>query len=132
MPRLSPDGRWLAYVSDESGVIEVYVRAFPGPSGKVQVSLGGGSEPLWSPDGRQIYYRSKRAVLAARVSTAPTFSVTSRRRLFEGPFATNPVHANFDVSPDGRRFLMIEPTGGGAQVIVAQNWANEVRAKLKN
>jgi hypothetical protein len=132
MPRLSPDGRWITYVSDESGVLEVYVRAFPGPSGKVQVSLAGGAEPVWSPDGRHVYYRNRRAVMAARVSTSPGFSVTSRRRLFEGAFSTSPIHANFDVSPDGRRFLMIEPTNTGAQVIVVQNWASEVRAKLKN
>ena len=132
MPRLSPDGRWIAYVSDESGVLEVYVRGFPGPSGKVQVSLAGGTEPVWSPDGKRIYYRNKRDVIAARLSISPTFSVASRRTLFEGAFSTSPIHPNFDVSPDGRRFLMIEPTNSAAQVIVVQNWATEVRAKLRN
>jgi len=130
-PRFSRDGRWVAYVSDESGTQEVYVRAFPGPSGKVQISLGGGTEPVWAPNGRDIIYRKGRAIMAARVALAPAFAVVGRRALFEGTFASSPIHANFDVSPDGRRFLMVQPNNVGAQVIVVQNWAREVRARLR-
>jgi eukaryotic-like serine/threonine-protein kinase len=131
MPRVSPDGKWIAYVSDESGIVEVYVRGFPGPSGKVQVSLGGGSEPIWAPDGRRIYYRRARDVMAARVSTSSDFSVRDRMKLFEGAYATSPIHANFDVSPDGKRFLMINRASSDAEVIIVQNWAREVRERLR-
>jgi Tol biopolymer transport system component len=132
MPRVSPDGKWIAYASDESGIREVYVRGFPGPSGKVQVSLGGGSEPIWSPDGRRIYYRRVRDVMAASISTGSGFAVRDRVKMFEGPYATNPIHANFDVSPDGKRFLMINPARSDAEVIVVHNWASEVRERLRN
>jgi Tol biopolymer transport system component len=131
MPRISPDGKWVAYVSDESGIAEVYVRGFPGPSGKVQVSLGGGSEPIWAPDAQRIYYRHVRDVMAARVSTSAGFSVRDRVKLFDGTYATNPIHANFDVSPDGKRFLMINPASSDAEVIIVHNWANEVRERLR-
>jgi serine/threonine protein kinase len=131
MPRVSPDGKWIAYVSDESGIAEVYVRRFPGQSGKVQVSLGGGSEPIWAPDGRGIYYRHVRDVMAARVSTSSGFSVRDRVKLFDGAYATSPIHANFDVSPDGKRFLMISRAGSDAEVIVVHNWAREVRERLR-
>jgi serine/threonine protein kinase/Tol biopolymer transport system component len=131
MPRISPDGKWIAYISDESGILEVYVRGFPGPSGKVQVSLGGGSEPVWAPDGRRIYYRRVRDMMAAHVSTSPGFSVLGRMKLFEATYATSPVHANFDVSPDGKQFLMINPAKSDAEVIVVHNWAREVRERLR-
>ena len=131
MPRISPDGKWIAYVSDESGIGEVYVRRFPGPSGKVQISLGGGSEPIWAPDGRGIYYRRARDVMAARVSSSSGFSVRDRVKLFEGTYATSPVHANFDVSPDGKRFLMINHASSDADVIIVRNWASEVRERLR-
>jgi eukaryotic-like serine/threonine-protein kinase len=132
MPRVSPDGKWIAYASDESGIREVYVRGFPGPSGKVQVSLGGGSEPIWAPDSRRIYYRRVRDVMAASISTAAGFAVRDRVKMFDGPYATNPIHANFDVSPDGKRFLMINPARSEAEVIVVHNWASEVRERLRD
>jgi Tol biopolymer transport system component/tRNA A-37 threonylcarbamoyl transferase component Bud32 len=131
MPRVSPDGKWIAYISDESGIVEVYVRSFPGPSGKVQVSLGGGSEPIWAPDGRRIYYRRARDVMAASLSTSSGFSVRERTKLFEGAYATSPIHANFDVSPDGKRFLMINRASSDAEVIIVHNWAREVRERLR-
>ena len=131
MPRISADGKWIAYISDESGSSEVYVRAFPGPSGKVQVSIDGGSEPVWAPDGRTIYYRHSRELIAARVQATPRFSVVDRKRLFEGSYVPSAIHANFDVSPDGKRFLMINRAGTDAQVIVVYNWAKEARERLK-
>jgi eukaryotic-like serine/threonine-protein kinase len=131
MPRLSPDGRWLTYVSDESGLNEVYVRAFPGPSGKVQVSLGGGSEPVWGPDGKTIYYRHGRDFIETMVTTGTNFSVVRRTKLFESTHVTGAIHANYDVSPDGKHFLVINRAGTDAQVIVIYNWAKEVRERLR-
>ena len=78
----SPDGRWLAYVSDLSGMNEVYVNSFPDPGGRRQVSIDGGTEPVWSPDGTELFYRNGAALMAAAVETTPDFRVRSREVLF--------------------------------------------------
>ncbi|MFN9214218.1 MAG: TolB family protein [Gemmatimonadota bacterium] len=130
-PRFSPNGRWIAYSSDESGTAEVYVRPFPGAAGRVQVSNNGGSEPVWSRDGRTLFYRQGEAIVAARVTTGPTFSVQERRTLFSGPFDSSGPHANYDVSPDGRHLLMLRGKEGSGQGVLVLNWAEEVRARLK-
>ena len=131
MPRMSPDGKWIAYISDESGSNEVYVRGFPGPSGKVRVSIDGGSEPVWSPDGGKIYYRRARDLIVAMVQTRPAFSVVDHKKVFEGTYMTSAIHANYDLSPDGKRLLMVTRAGTDAQVIIVQNWAKEARARLR-
>ncbi|MEO5579828.1 MAG: protein kinase, partial [Gemmatimonadaceae bacterium] len=110
--RLSPDGRWMAYVSNESGQDEVYVRPFPTMRGRWQVSGGGGTEPVWSPDGREIFYRNFERMLVAAASPAASgssISVGARRQLFEAHFARGGSHAGYDITPDGRRFLMAQP-----------------------
>jgi eukaryotic-like serine/threonine-protein kinase len=109
-PRFSPDGRWLLYVSNESGRDDVYVQAFPGPGGKWQISTAGGTEPVWSRDGREIFYRSEDRMMAARVLPGGTFSVETPRVLFEGHFVpTRRGEAAYDVLPDGQQFLMVQP-----------------------
>lgn len=128
MPSVSLDGRWLAHVSDETGASEVYVRAFPGPGARYLVSAGGGSEPRWAPDGRRLFYRSGRAMIAARVSTVPRFAVTGRDVLFEGDYVTGASHQNYDVTHDGREFLMMQREAG-EEVIMALNWFTELRAR---
>ncbi|TFG45166.1 MAG: hypothetical protein E4H41_05780, partial [Gemmatimonadales bacterium] len=110
---LSPDGRWLAYQSDEANRMEVYVRPYPGPGGRVSVSLLGGTEPAWSRDGRELYYRSGDSLMAAAVSLAPTFAVTGRRVLFTGAFVRAANSREYDPAPDGQRFVMIR--GGTTQ-----------------
>ena len=130
MPSLSPDGRWLAHVSDESGAMEVYVRPFPGPGARYLVSAGGGSEPRWAPDGRRLYYRKGRQMLAARVNTVPAFSVTGRDVLFEGSYSTSASHQNYDVAPGGQGFLMLRPDTD-VEVVVVLNWLTELRSKLR-
>jgi Tol biopolymer transport system component len=114
---LSPNGRLLAYVSDESGRDEVYVRSFPSGASRWQVSPSGGSEPAWSRDGRGLFYRTGRRVYGARVTTGP-FAVTSRNLLFEGPFMANPFRTNYDVHPDGRRFVFIASGQARVEVVV--------------
>jgi Tol biopolymer transport system component len=128
-PRFSPDGRWVAYVSNESGRQEVYVRPFPGPGGRVQVSATGGGEPVWSPDGRRLFYRNGRQMIAATLTTAPTFAVTAREVLFTGDYhaASGGQHASFDVTRDGKQFLMVKPAGD-AQLVVVLNWLAELQA----
>jgi serine/threonine-protein kinase len=107
--RFSPDGRWLAYVSDESGRDEVYVQPFPGPEGKWQISVSGGTEPVWSHDGKEIFYRVGDRMMVVRVAAGQTFSAERPQLLFEGRFVpTRRGEAAYDVSPDDRRFVMIQ------------------------
>ncbi len=129
-PRVSPDGKWVAYATDASGKSEVVVQPFPGPGGRVQVSVGGGSEPVWAPDGRRIFYRDGRHLVAASVSTTPAFAVTGRTDLFADDymFAQAP-HANYDVSADGTRFLMIR-SAQRPELLVAYGWLTELNARL--
>ena len=133
-PVFSPDGRWLAYVSDETGRYEVYVQPYPGPGGKYQVSTEGGTEPLWNPKGKELFYRSGEEVIAVDVATQPTFVAGKPRVLFQGPYRTTSILMPFyDVSPDGQRFLMIKPseqTSSLNQIVVVQNWTEELKQKV--
>jgi eukaryotic-like serine/threonine-protein kinase len=131
--RVSPDGRWIAYASDESGGFDVYVRPFPGPGAQVTVSVGGGNSPVWSRDGRRVFYYNGNQFVAASVVTTPTFSVTARDVLFEGNYLLNGGHASFDVSPEGKSFLMLRPvSGAGEEIVVIPNWAAELHAARKS
>ncbi len=104
-----PDGRWLSYVSDESGRPEVYVRAFPGPGGQWQVSTDGGTEPVWARGGNELFYRHDREMMSVAVKLSPTFAPGGPVRLFEGSYAeSHRSHPNDDVARDGQRFLMIK------------------------
>ncbi|HUQ80146.1 MAG TPA: hypothetical protein VM076_03350, partial [Gemmatimonadaceae bacterium] len=127
MPAVSPDGRWVAEVSNGTGRNEVYVRSLPGPGAAVKVSDGGGAEPAWSPDGRRIYYRVRGAFMAANVATSP-LSITSPRQLFKDAFDGAMPHRNYDVLPDGSGFVMI--SGGTPETVVVLNWLTELRARL--
>jgi serine/threonine-protein kinase len=133
MPRVSPDGRWLVYQSDESGQAEVYVRPFTGVGGRVQVSANGGREPLWSRDGTQVLYRQGRRVIGAVLDTmsGPTPSVTRRSVVAEGDFLSHPFHQNYDVAPDGRSLLMLAPVADESRFVVVLNWDRELRAKTR-
>ncbi|MFN2386808.1 MAG: protein kinase, partial [Thermoanaerobaculia bacterium] len=131
--RFSPDGRWLAYISNESGRDEVYVQPFPGAGGKWQISTSGGTEPVWSRDGREIFYRSGEKMMAVTVVIGETFSAENPRLLFEGRFVpTRRGDAAYDVSPDGQRFLMVKriqesiPT----QLNVVLNWFEELKRRV--
>ncbi len=123
-PALSPDGRWLAFVSDQSGESEIYVRTLSGDGDLLQVSRGGGVEPVWSRDGRELFYRGtvdgRPELVAASVRTAP-FAVTARRSLFPvTDMVTGTPHANYDVSPDGRSFVMVRRSPG-TRIMIIQN-----------
>ena len=133
MPSLSPDGRWLAYAASESGQYEVFVQPFPGAGTAVQVSLGGGTEPAWSPDGRTLFYRADRKMMAAELTSGVPRTVVRRRALFVDAFDGDmPMpHRNYDVMPDGRHFVMIAPNDDRApETIVVLNWLAEFRAKV--
>ena len=118
-PSLSPDGRWLAYSADESGRTEVYVRSYPGGGGRWQVSLDGGTEPVWSGRGDEIFYRHADDMMAASVRTRPGFEVTGRSLLFSGDYQRGAFREpNFSVSRGGRTFAMLERVVGTGQAIV--------------
>jgi serine/threonine-protein kinase len=106
-PVLSPDGRWLAYVSDESGRREVYVRPFPAGAGRWQVSSEGGIEPRWSKGGREIVYRDRGWLLAVPVVPGAELTVGRVDSLFRGAFAISGVRAQYDVSADGSELLVV-------------------------
>jgi serine/threonine-protein kinase len=140
--QFSPDGRWVALASDESGNDEVYVRSYPDPSSKTQISVGGGSEPMWSRDGNLIYYRSGAALLAARVSHSSGFSVLGRDTVIR----TDPTRAGqssplssvvlgyfggaYQPFRDGKRILAIESDRNDYQLVVSPNWIAELRRRV--
>ena len=132
-PEISPDGRWLAYVSDESEEFEVWIRPFPGPGGRVQISNeGGGLSPIWSKDGRQLFYRVvPDKVCVVDIRTEGGFSSSKPRLLFEQPFMNSDPIRSWDLWPDGQGFLM----GKGeeqepqpvTEMILIQNWFEELK-----
>ncbi|HTK48802.1 MAG TPA: protein kinase [Gemmatimonadaceae bacterium] len=137
---LSPDSRWLAYVSTEQGEPEVFVRPFPNVNGgKWQVSNGGGSAPLWSHDGRELFYVSGRKMQAVSIHPGPPVSIDQARTLFRIPDrvrAGSLARGTFAVSRDDQRFLMVRDNSwtemaGTPTLVVVENFLDELRAKLK-
>jgi serine/threonine protein kinase len=128
-PVFSGDGKWIAYVSDESGTYEVYMRPYPGPGGKRQISTNGGEEVLWSRDGHTLFYRNALTWMSVAVQTQPEFRADPPKVMFEGPYLNVP-GLSYDVAPDGKHFLMIEenqkqpPT---TQLNVVLNWFEELK-----
>ena len=131
-PELSPDGRWIAYSSDESGREEIYVRSFPNPSGKWKISLAGGTEPLWARDGKQLFYRWQDQAWALDVRMDRGFTPDKPRLLFDQPGyrMSNPLRC-WDISLDGQRFLMVKLDERKPQpvteMILVQNWFEELK-----
>ena len=134
-PKFSPDGRWLAYSSDESARREVYVQPYPGPGGKWQISTDGGQEPVWNPHGGELFYRIGNKMMAVDVETKSGFSAGKPRMLFEAPYLQTGINSPYyDVSPDGQRFLMLKPveaqTSAPTQINVVLNWFEELKKKV--
>ena len=132
-PGISPNDRWLAYVSDETGRDEVYVRPFPEGSGRWLISAAGGTEPRWSRDGKELFYRNADTLFAVRVLTSSSseFSAGERTALFTGNFMRNPRHANYDVHADGQRFIFLtgEDDDSGELVLVQNVMAAATRSR---
>ena len=129
-PRFSPDGKWIAYTSNQSGTIEVYVQEFPALGARYKVTAAGGTTPIWARDGRHIYYVANEQINVATVSTTPRFAITSRQQLFEGVYTFGtPVHAMYDVAPDGQHLLLIKPMNTDAQTIVVHDWKYALRER---
>jgi serine/threonine-protein kinase len=141
-PKFSPDGRWLAYCSNESGRPEVFVQPFPGPGPKIQISSDGGSDPVWRRQGGELYYRNADRMMAVDVRTEPTFSAGRPRVLWEGHYSHGMSSScgqpgvtsfNYDVTPDGKRFLMVkEPHQdvSSNRIVVVLNWFEELKRRV--
>jgi serine/threonine protein kinase len=130
-PQFSPDGHWIVYVSNESGRNEIYVRPYPGPGGKWQISTEGGTEPVWNPKGRELFYRDGQKMMVVDYTAQPTFSAGKPRMLFQGPYTPTPRSASdYDVSPDGQRFLMLKAAEQApGQISVVLNWMDVLKQK---
>ena len=129
----SPDGRLAGVFFDETGRSEIYVQPYPGPGGKWQISTEGGTEPLWNRNGRELFYRSGDRMMAVDITTQPGFSAGKPKLLFEGPYEPTLTNANYDVSPDGQRFLMLkagETEAAPTQINVVLNWFEELKRRV--
>jgi serine/threonine-protein kinase len=126
---LSPDGRWAAYESTESGREEIYVVPYPTRGGKWQVSTDGGIEPRWSRNGKELFYRRRNSLVAVSVLTTPNVRISQPIALFGGSY-----RPAFDVAPDGRRFLILKSVdsvpGASTEIHVVVNWLNELRRRI--
>ena len=121
MARFSPDGAFVAYASNESGREEVYVRPFAAGGGRVQISVNGGRRPIWSADGRELFFWESGQMMSATLARDPSIRVTSRQPLFSG----GGFEWDFDVAKDGR-FLLIQNQSAGPSVVVVPNWRTEL------
>jgi len=131
-PAFSPDGRWIAYTSNESGSFNVHVRSFAGVGANTVVSAGGGSAVSWSPNGRELFFRSGDRMMVADVESGSTLRVGKPRQLFAGNFAPAGNHLNYAVSPDGQRFVMIrtrDKTVRRDQIQIVLNWVAQLKAR---
>jgi serine/threonine-protein kinase len=132
----SPDGRWVAYTSDDTGRSEVYVVPYPGPGGKSQVSTDGGSAPRWNRNGRELFFRNGNKMMAVEVETSPAFQARTPKMLFEAEHAQSfdGSGQDYDVSPDGRRFVMLKqgvaPQAQAGEMRVVLNWFEELRRRV--
>jgi serine/threonine-protein kinase len=140
-PKFSPDGRWVVYSSNESGRPEIYAMAYPGPGPKIQISTDGGTDPVWRHDEREVFYRNGDLMMGVDVIGGQTLTASKPRVLWEGHYLagvgsscgmSGPTSANYDVSADGQRFLMIEDTAQNVEckrLHVVSNWSRELTAR---
>jgi hypothetical protein len=137
-PKFSPDGRWLAYCSNESGRSEIYVQPFPGPGPKIQISSEGGNDPVWRRTGGELYYRNGDAMMVVEVRTNPAFTAGRPRELWRGSYSHGMSSScgqpgvtsfNYEVTPDGQKFLMIKDAYrdlASTRVHVVLGWSREL------
>ena len=127
----SPNGRWIAFTSSRSGQTEVYVKPYPGQGGLVQISTDGGLEPVWAPNGEELFYRNRDQMIVVAVETEASFQAERPRILFEGSYVYNftGMTSNYDITPDGQRFVMVQATqeSAPAQIQVILNWFEELK-----
>lgn len=130
--RLSPDGRWIAYTSNESGTDEVYVQPYPSLAGKWQVSTRGGNQAVWSRDGRTLYYRGGGQLVAVELTPGATFQLSAPRALFEDVYETKGItHIGYDIAPDGRFLFVRDNVNAAAEkyLSVVDNFLPELKRR---
>jgi serine/threonine-protein kinase len=136
----SRDGRYVAFLAQETGQREVYIRPYPGPGGQQTVSVGGGREPVWAANG-ELFYRSLTGeqMFVVSVTTVPTLKVGTPVQVFRGPYYISPTgspRAQYDVTADGQRFLMLAPSPGTdtsvarSHFVVVENWFEELKRRV--
>ena len=135
VPAISPDGKWIAYESDESGQEEIYAQRFPGLGQRVTISTDGGRQPIWSQDGRELFYRSADGMMAVPIDTSPTFRAGQPTLLFEDDYFFFLSRRTYDVAPDGQRFLMITAGDAAAgarpfRMVVVEHWFEELKTRV--
>jgi serine/threonine protein kinase len=135
MAVFSPDGQWIAYVSDQSGQDEVYVRPYPRTVGARRLSTNGGRSPLWNRDGNELFYREGKKMMSVAIETTPVFSHRNPVELFSGEYVAGATFTTYDIHPDGDRFLMVAPgesetTSETPQINVVLNWSEEVKERV--
>ncbi len=129
-PAFSPDGRWLAYATSESGRHEVFVQPFPGPGGKIPISTEGGNDIVWARSGRELFYRNGDKMMAVDSTTEPEFMAGNPRLIFERPHVLSTFGPQYDVTADGQRFLMIQAGEQARSLNVVLNWHQELLEKV--
>jgi serine/threonine protein kinase len=139
-PAISPDGKWIAYTSDESGLSEVYVGPFPGPAGFRKISVDGGIEPCWAPDGKTLYFRTEKGKKLYQVSfqSGAELKIGSPQLLFENnDWIADAPFRQYDISPNGKFFILIrtneretKTVQAERRLIVVQNWFEELKTKI--
>jgi dipeptidyl aminopeptidase/acylaminoacyl peptidase len=134
---ISPDGRWIAYDSNESGRMEIYVRSFPAvDGGRWQISSEGGTKPLWSRSGRELFFvTAANRIAAAPVQAGSSFVYGKPQTLFDVSAYEMANGRTFDISPDGKRFLMLKNAVSGEKaarpsIVVVSHWFDEVKARM--
>jgi Tol biopolymer transport system component len=126
---LSPNGNWMVYVSNESGISEIYIEPFPPSGPRTNISMGYGDHPVWSRDGTKLFYRSgEEKMVVATIETEPKFRVTDRKELFDWEYLSCWFCQTYDVARDGRFLMIRDPEGPPLQRIkVVSNWFDELK-----
>jgi serine/threonine-protein kinase len=136
--KFSPDGKWVAYSSSESGRPQIYVQAFPGPGPKIQISNDGGTDPIWRRSGGELYYRALTGMMVVTVTTTPDFRASTPRVLWKGQYSRGlgsscgmpgVASSNYDVTADGQRFLMVRDDDDvtATRIVVVLNWVEDLK-----
>jgi serine/threonine-protein kinase len=131
-PAISPDGRYIAYVSNESGHDEVYLTRFPTAEGKWQISIDGGQYARWNPNGRELFYTNADALYCVEIQTEPDLVLGTPKKLFHGDKTGIHLWRGYEIAPDGQRLLVIESEGqkqSAPSIVVVENWFEEFRKR---
>ena len=128
--RFSHDGKWVVYTAGGAANQQVYARPFPSLNGRFQVSPDGGASPLWSPDGKRIFYTRGNELVAATIGSTNPFTIASREVVLSRGYTFNAVHADFDVAKDGRTIVALQSPSRDLQLVVVRNFAAELRARM--